>query len=78
MAISKKNAKNLPESPKNLDDFNTFFLNFFEIFQKAPLTSSSGLFFWGAKWRICATKKITDLPLPKILDNRENSTPPKK
>jgi hypothetical protein len=43
MAISKKKAKNLPESSKNLDDFNTFFIGFFEIFQKIPLSSSSGL-----------------------------------
>jgi hypothetical protein len=56
MAISKKKAKNLPESPKNLDDFNTFFPRFCENFQKIPLTSFLRTFL-GTKF--CATKKIT-------------------
>jgi hypothetical protein len=51
MAISKKKVKNLPESPKNLDDFNSLFINFFENFQEVPLTSSSGLFFFFFSWQ---------------------------
>jgi hypothetical protein len=58
MAISKKKAKNLPESPKNLDDFNTFFPQFCEIFQKVPLTSFLRTFL-GKMVNFCVTKKIT-------------------
>jgi hypothetical protein len=66
MAISKKKGENLPESPKNLDDFNTFFLDVFEKFQKLSLDQFlRTLKFFLAKWRICASKKITDLPLAK-------------
>jgi hypothetical protein len=69
MAISKKKAKNLPESPKNLDDFNTFVLDFCEIFQKVPLTSFPTTFL-GKMVNLCHKKNHLILPLPKNLDNR--------